>query len=89
MSEGRRTQGQLVRAARLLGAAAALRDTHGPPVPPIDRAEREHEVAALRAALGEESFAAASVEGQRMELEQAVGVALEECEFPTTGRQRS
>jgi hypothetical protein len=73
-----------VRAARLLGAAAALRDTTGPPVPPIDQAEREQHVSALRAALGEPAFAAAWAEGRRLTPEQAIHVALEEDEIPTT-----
>jgi predicted ATPase/DNA-binding SARP family transcriptional activator len=76
-----RAEGQFVRAARLLGAAAALRDTTGPPVPPIDQAER---VSALRAALGVPAFAAAWAEGRRLTPEQAVHVALEEDEIPTT-----
>jgi predicted ATPase/class 3 adenylate cyclase len=73
-----RAQGQLVRAARLLGAAAALRDTHGPPVPPIDQADREHQVAALRAAMGEETFATAWAAGGALSLHEAVALALED-----------
>jgi predicted ATPase/DNA-binding SARP family transcriptional activator len=71
-------QGRLARAARLRGATAAMRDTHGPPVAPIDRADREHEVAVLRAALSEEAFVTAWAEGQTMTLHDAVAFALED-----------
>jgi tetratricopeptide (TPR) repeat protein len=77
-------RGRLARAARLLGATAALRDTHGPPVPPIDRADREQEVAALRAALGETTFTTAWAQGQAMSLHQTVAFALEDD--PSTER---
>jgi tetratricopeptide (TPR) repeat protein len=66
------------RAARLLGAAAALRDAIGAPPAPHRREEGERELDAARAALGEESFAASWAEGRAMPLEQAVAYALEE-----------
>jgi len=71
-------QGQALRAARLLGAAAALREAMGAPLPPVERPEFERSVAAARALLGEEAFAAAWAEGQGMPLERAVRCALEE-----------
>jgi hypothetical protein len=40
-------------------------------------------MAAARAALGEEAFAAAWAEGQAMTLEEAVAYALENSEHPT------
>jgi len=64
-------------AARLLGAAGALRDALGSPLPPVDRADRDRSLAAARAVLGEAAFAAASAERRAMELEQAVADTLE------------
>src|SRR6266566_2221274 len=52
-------QGELRWAARLWGAAEALRDTRGTPLPPVYRADYERSVAAARTQLGEQSFAAA------------------------------
>jgi tetratricopeptide (TPR) repeat protein len=77
-------QGQLLRAARLLGAASTLRETHGPPVPPIDRADWEQQVAAVRVALGEEAFAAAWAAGRAMSLEEALAFALKD-NIPSEG----
>jgi hypothetical protein len=82
-----RTRDQLVLAVRLFGAAAALRDAYHLPVPPIDQALRDRHIAALRAAMGEQSFAAAWAEGRAMSLDQAVRVALEERELPITESQ--
>ncbi|MCA1739967.1 MAG: tetratricopeptide repeat protein, partial [Actinobacteria bacterium] len=45
-------QGRLERAARLCGAAAALREDMGWPLPPAKRTEHERTVAAAREALG-------------------------------------
>jgi predicted ATPase/DNA-binding SARP family transcriptional activator/Tfp pilus assembly protein PilF len=52
------------RAAVLLGRAQALRDEVGAPRPPLDLPEHARLIADLRAALGEDAFAAAWVEGQ-------------------------
>jgi non-specific serine/threonine protein kinase len=71
--------GQGERAARLLGAAAAVRETLGAPPPPEERAETEQGVAAARAALGEERWAAAFAAGQALTLEQAIAEALGEA----------
>jgi hypothetical protein len=65
-----------VHAARLFGAAEALRAAIGSPIPPIERAEYERAVAASRTALGEAAFAAAWAEGRAMTLERAVEFAL-------------
>jgi ATP/maltotriose-dependent transcriptional regulator MalT len=73
------TEGQPERATRLLGAAGAVRETLGTPVPPIYRADQEALVAAVRAALSKEAFAAAWQAGQVMTWEQAVAYALEEA----------
>jgi hypothetical protein len=69
--------GQGERAARLLGAAAALRETLGAPQPPQEQAEVEQAVAATRAALGEDAWAAAFAAGRALSLEQALAEALE------------
>ena len=65
-------QGELPWAARLWGAAEALRDGMGTPIPPVYRAAFERSVTAARAQLGELAFAAAWAEGRGMTLEQAL-----------------
>lgn len=70
-------QGQAARAARLLGAADVLRTGMGAPLPPVDWPGHERLLTAVRAALGEDAFAAAWAEGQGMGWETAVSYALE------------
>jgi hypothetical protein len=65
------------RAARLLGAEAALRTVLGYQTWPTIRADYEHIVAGVRAQLGEEALAAAWAEGRAMTMEQAIVYALE------------
>jgi predicted ATPase/DNA-binding XRE family transcriptional regulator len=69
-------QGQPERAARLLGASAALREEMGTPLSPIARADHDHAVKAARAALGEDGFADAWAEGNAMSFEEATAAAL-------------
>jgi predicted ATPase len=64
------------RAARLLGAAEALRRRMGTPLPADERAAHERDLARARARLGEASFAEAWAEGQGLTPEQAVAYAL-------------
>jgi DNA-binding NarL/FixJ family response regulator len=64
-------------AARLWGAAAALRDVLGAPIPPPDRPAREEVLAGVRASLGEERFAAAWAAGRALPLAQAIAEAVE------------
>src|SRR5262249_18105533 len=64
------------RAARLLGAAEALRATGGSPSPAGAEAERERALAALRAQLGEAAFSAAFQAGRSMTIEAIVAAAL-------------
>jgi tetratricopeptide (TPR) repeat protein len=64
------------RAARLLGAAEALREAIGAPLSPGERPDHDRAVAAVRGELGEEAFAAARAEGRAMTLEQAITCAL-------------
>ena len=56
------------RAARLLGAAARLRQAIGAPVHPVDRSDHERAVAASQAALGSRVYADAWASGQAMRL---------------------
>src|SRR5450755_2480462 len=74
-------QGEVAWAARLFGAAEALREQLGAPKPPIERSEHEAQIATVRAALGESSFQATWARGQSMEPAQAerddpIGTAL-------------
>ena len=69
--------GDAGRAARLFGAAHALRESVGIPLRPIARPEYERDVAAVRTRLDEASWQAAWAEGQAMTLEQAIAYALE------------
>ena len=71
-------QNQMERASKLLSAAEAL-------YPPLrfemsarERAEHDQAIAAARAALREETFAAAWEEGKAMTLDQAIAYALED-----------
>ena len=73
-------QGQPRRAARLLGAAAALRQAHGFPLVAVDQVLYEPYVAMARAALGEEAFAREQRAGATLSLEQAVAEAFAEQE---------
>ena len=70
-------EGEAQRAARLFGAAAALRDTARIAVAPDARGRREQYLNAARAQLDAESFPTAWAEGQAMTLEQAIAYALE------------
>jgi DNA-binding NarL/FixJ family response regulator len=68
-------QGEVVRAARLWGAAQSLHETsspHDPFILPDERTDDEQSVAAARAQLGEQTFAAAWAEGRTMTPEQAI-----------------
>lgn len=65
------------RAALLLGAALAVRDAIGAPMPPHQRADLEDAIAAARTALGEDGWSATLAAGRALSLEQAVLEALE------------
>src|SRR5207248_1594443 len=62
-------------AARLLGAAASLRQSIGAPLSPRQRLRQEEALAALRASLGESLFAGAWEAGHSMTWEQALALA--------------
>jgi predicted ATPase/transposase/transcriptional regulator with XRE-family HTH domain len=59
-------------AARLFAAAAALRESFGIPLAPVEREEHERALASARAQLDAATFAAAWAEGQAMSLEQVI-----------------
>jgi tetratricopeptide (TPR) repeat protein len=61
--------------ARLLGAAAALRDADGTPATGRERATADRTLAAAREALGDDAFDAAWREGRAMPPEQVVAEA--------------
>jgi DNA-binding NarL/FixJ family response regulator len=65
-------QGELAWAARLWGAAEALREAKGTPLPPVYRADYEQAVAAARSHLGEKALATAWAQGRTMSPEQAL-----------------
>jgi predicted ATPase/class 3 adenylate cyclase len=66
------------RAALLFGAAEALREAIGSPVPPDERAEHEQKVAAARALLDKATWEGAWEQGRAMSMEQAIEYALQE-----------
>jgi predicted ATPase/DNA-binding XRE family transcriptional regulator len=65
-------QGRPERAAWLYGAAAAMREDRGWPLPPAKRAEHERTVAAARGALGEEAYDAGWERGHTLPLEEVI-----------------
>jgi predicted ATPase/DNA-binding CsgD family transcriptional regulator len=67
-------QGQAEQAAILFGAAEALRDTIGTPLPPALRMIYERMMVTVRDKLGEEVFQVALAEGRTMTPEQALAV---------------
>jgi predicted ATPase len=78
-------RGRPERATRLLGAAAALRQAMGTPVTGSAGAEHDAAMANVRAALGDELFAAAWAAGEQSPLEHL----LEEAVALSPGEQRS
>lgn len=77
---GRRRLENFQRAARLLGAAAAMRAPSGSVVDLIDRAEYERQLSHLRDALDEATFAKMWAQGQEMTLGQAIEYAFPQSE---------
>ena len=68
------------KAARLGGAVKKQIPSIPLQISPLERAEYDQAIAAARAALGEEAFAAAWEEGKKMTLEEAVAFALRDTE---------
>ncbi len=77
-------QRQLAWAAQLWGAADALRDAIGVPIPPVERADYERSVSAARVHLGERAFAAAWAQGRSMTPEQALAAQGQKPTPPST-----
>jgi DNA-binding NarL/FixJ family response regulator len=76
--------GRIVRATRLWGAEEALLEKLevGVHTYILDRSLHQNQIAATRARLGEEAFAAAWAEGRTLTAEQAIEYALERSETP-------
>jgi ATP/maltotriose-dependent transcriptional regulator MalT len=72
-------QGEPAWAARLWGAAEALRESIGFPIPPVYRPPYERSVTAARAQLGEKPFTVAWAQGRTMSVEQVLSAPV-----PTT-----
>jgi predicted ATPase/class 3 adenylate cyclase len=70
-------RGNHARAARLNGAAEALRERIAISMTPAERVEYDERVSALRAAMEETAFGAAWAEGRQMGMDQAIAYALE------------
>ena len=66
---------QSTHATQLLGAAAAIRELVGVPLPPVYRASYERTVAAARDQLEDAAYAAAWAAGRMLTLEQALELA--------------
>ena len=79
-------QRQFAWAAQLWGAAEALRDALGVPIPPVERADYERAFSAARVHLGEKAFAAAWAQGQSMTPEQALAARGQKPALPPTTR---
>ena len=71
-----RLQGEPERAARLLGAADALRETIHVPMTDQEHVEYDATVAALRSELAGDAFAHAWAQGRAMDMEQAISYAV-------------
>jgi len=71
------TQRKDERAGRLLGAAQALRESLGIPLPPEEQEAADRQRADLQAAMGAARFSAALAQGAALTLEQALACALE------------
>jgi len=74
--------GQARPAARLLGAAEALRESLGVGLAPTERETHSETKAALREALGEDELDAEWRRGRELTLDEAVAYALEERTAP-------
>jgi non-specific serine/threonine protein kinase len=80
LAVGAASESQPARAARLLGAAARLREAIGAPVHPVDRADHERAVEVSRSALGAADYGAAWTSGEAMDLEDVIDYAVSSAE---------
>ena len=76
LAEAAYAQKWMRRAARLFGAAAALRTAIGAPMWPLHRVRHGDILSNVRVALGDESFTTGWDEGQSLSLDQAIDEAL-------------
>lgn len=74
--------GEATRAARLLGAAAALRTMRMAPLPPDERADQEHWIARVRAGLDPVIWGADWTAGAAMPIEEVIAEALTTAPSP-------
>jgi non-specific serine/threonine protein kinase len=74
------TRGQARYAARLFGAADALRETISTPLPPSQQPLYDSLLRSLRAELDEETFQSQWEEGRKLTLQQAIKFALKDLE---------
>jgi DNA-binding CsgD family transcriptional regulator len=83
-------RGEAARAARLWGAAEALREIIGVPLPLWEHVPTDHErhLAVVRSQLEETAWEAAWSEGRTMTLEEAIEYALSEEEQPASSPKR-
>ncbi len=80
-------RGQAERAARLLAVADHFRQTRGYPRRSFDNRRYAEQIAAVRTALGDATFASASADGRKMTLEEAVDYALTAAGPEKTGER--
>jgi predicted ATPase/pimeloyl-ACP methyl ester carboxylesterase/DNA-binding CsgD family transcriptional regulator len=80
-------QGEYARSARLAGAADALHDAVGAPLPPVWRADLDRRLAPCRRALGQEPFGAAWSQGRALTPDQAIAEAAQVAAKPRTVQQ--
>jgi non-specific serine/threonine protein kinase len=78
--------GRAERAARLLGAAQAVRDAHGSTLQPVNRPIHASSLAAARQALGDAAFSDAWDAGRAMQLEHALEEALAPVSLSSSAR---
>jgi DNA-binding CsgD family transcriptional regulator/tetratricopeptide (TPR) repeat protein len=84
LAETAQARGMPERAARLFGAAEALRARLCAPVPPAERTDHDHGLREARADLGGERFEGAMAVGRAMRLEDAVALGMRETPDPRT-----
>jgi predicted ATPase/DNA-binding CsgD family transcriptional regulator len=76
LAEAEAKRGRRPRAARLLGATAALRDALGAHRSPLQRDQEARIIGMVRARLGEAAFATAVAAGRTLTIEQAIAETL-------------
>jgi predicted ATPase/class 3 adenylate cyclase len=77
-------QGQLERATRLFAFAVAMREAKKYPLVPVDQALVDRDLVLVKTQLDDTTFEALWAEGGAMTLEQAVTIALQESNEPTS-----